>query len=211
MIFSPSVNILIRLQIRLPLNTALCKEPGTALPPLTRSGFFCCPSTDYCNLLQLFSPSPRGDTEQLEAAFWGDYNAPRGRSGGKKLKSKGLNDLERQRSLAAVPNAHSTQQCGAAPGQSCRAHGAARIFFIFLLLLLLLFLIRALFFSLYQPICTLPPLRVFCYLPPSKQIFLARNEADVPPRAGLSRGWSRAGFELPLPPAAGPGADSALY
>lgn len=105
------------------------RRAGRCSAPLRRSGFVCCPSADYRNLEQLFSPSPRGDTEQLEAAFWGDYNTPRGRSGGKKkLKSKGLNDLERQRSPAAVLNARSAQQCGAAPARSCRAHGAARVF-----------------------------------------------------------------------------------
>lgn len=46
---------------------------------------------------------PHGDTEQLVAAFWGDYNVPWGCSGGKELKSKGLNDLENSKSLTLLP------------------------------------------------------------------------------------------------------------
>lgn len=47
--------------------------------------------------MRLCSSHPHpGDTEQLAAAFWGDYNTPWGCSGGKALKSKELNDLEIQ-------------------------------------------------------------------------------------------------------------------
>lgn len=60
---------------------------------------------------------------------------------------------------------------------------------------------------------TLPPLRVFCHLPPGKQSSLTRHEADKRPaaRGAGPRGGARPGMEpggLGAPPAARRGAGS---
>lgn len=120
------------------------RRAGRCSAPLRRSGFVCCPSADYRNLEQLFSPSPRGDTDQLEAAFWGDYNTPRGRSGGKKkLKSKGLNDLERQRSRQPF-STHAALSSAGRPRLGAAERTGLPAFIIIIIL------IGTLFFSLYQ-------------------------------------------------------------